>query len=202
MRVILCSANSRTLSFSPHSPSGPSLSLPPPPSQSVLPYLLQLALLSSFSLSLLLPLHNTGAPAGCRPCNLVLTCACDEPPEQRFPAIAANANASAAAGGLPPPLLPRYNYSYAAYTAAQAAVGGDGGASLSRRAWCGDPVARECWACPESTSLDFPDPIRTLARWRAAPFCERCLASPCICGGIGGTAACPLDFRAQWEIRD
>ena len=124
---------------------------------------------------------------GCRPCSLILTCACDEPPEQRFTS-AANTPVIA--------LLPRYNYSYAGWRTLQA-----GGAGPTKHGWCGDPISRECWTCPESAGLDFVDPIRSLARWRTVSFCDRCLSSPCICNGEGGTSSCPLDFHEQWQIR-
>ncbi len=124
---------------------------------------------------------------GCRPCSLILTCPCDEPPEQRFTS-AANATAVT--------LLPRYNYSLAGWRALQA-----GGVGPSKQGWCGSPIAKECWTCPESSGVDFVDPIRALSRWRAVSFCDRCLTSPCICSGVGGSLSCPLDFRQQWQIR-
>ena len=68
--------------------------------------------------------------------------------------------------------------------------------------WCGDPVSRECWTCPESGALDFPDPIRTLSVWRAMPFCSRCTGSGCLCTGESGTLSCPSDFHAMWGVRD
>ncbi len=124
---------------------------------------------------------------GCRPCSLILACPCDEPPEQRFNS-AANVTAVA--------LLPRYNYSLAGWRALQA-----GGAGPSRQGWCGNPISKECWTCPESSGIDFVDPIRALSRWRTVSFCDRCLTSPCICSGGGGSLSCPLDFRQQWQIK-
>ena len=130
---------------------------------------------------------------GCSPCTLILTCACDEPPEQRFPSspLAYGANNSTAIQ-----MLPRYNYSLAGWENQLSAAGG----GESKRGWCGNPIAQECWTCPESSVLDFPDPIRTLARWRVAPFCWRCLHSQCICGGEGGTPSCPLNYQTEWQI--
>ncbi len=123
---------------------------------------------------------------GCRPCTLILTCPCDEPPEQRFDS-AANAMEG---------LLPRYNYSLAGWHALQI-----GGMGPSKREWCGNPISKECWTCPESSGIDFVDPIRALSRWNTVPFCSRCLTSPCICGSLGGNTTCPLDFRTQWRIK-